>query len=137
MILDTVYVRHFRSFNFDFLRQDLTNQDRYPWDQLVGVEDYEAEEVDEDEREEDEYEDEEGEGDEAGELDEDAEDESPDTEADDGPEVGLSGIPESGKPPADSTVEEVTGESYYPFVKVRLERDITTVVGATSPARAS
>lgn len=131
MVLDTVYVRHFRSFNFDLLRQDLTSQDRYPWDELVGVEDYEAEEVDEHEHEEDEDEEVE-----AGELDdEDAEDESPETESDDGPEAGLSPAPAPVEPPADSTVEEFRDESYYPFVKLRLERDITTVVGANESGK--
>lgn len=133
LILETVYVRHFRSFNFDFLRQDLTNQIRYPWDELVGVEDYESEELDEDRFEEDEYADEDGEG---GEVDEREGAEGDGAVSDDGPGAGIpAGVSISVESSADSTLEEVTGESYYPFVKVGLERDITTVVGANESGK--
>ncbi|MEP9394360.1 AAA family ATPase [Gordonia sp. VNK1] len=63
MILKTVYVRFFRSFNFDYLRQDIDGK-RYPWEAL-------------------------------------------NTEPD----------------------------AYYPFVRVGLEHDITTVVGANESGK--
>lgn len=64
MKLVDVYIRFFRSFNFDFLRQDKEHVDRFPWDALPG-----------------------------------------------------------------------NTESYYPFVKVSLETDITTVVGANEAGK--
>lgn len=64
MLLSSVYVRFFRSFNFDYLRQDKDGVDRFPWDALP---------------------------------------EEPD--------------------------------AFYPFVKVDLEPDITTVVGANEAGK--
>lgn len=64
MILSTVYVRFFRSFNFDYLRQDKDGVDKNPWDGLGG-----------------------------------------------------------------------DSEAFYPFVRVDLERDITTVVGANEAGK--
>lgn len=64
MILSTVYLRFFRSFNFDYLRQDKDGVDQHPWD-------------------------------------------------------GLTGDP----------------EAFYPFVRVDLESDITTVVGANEAGK--
>lgn len=37
MLLETVYVRFFRSFNFDYLRQNHEDAEQFPWD-LVGPE---------------------------------------------------------------------------------------------------
>lgn len=64
VILNTVYIRFFRSFNFDYLRQDKDDVERFPWDALAE-----------------------------------------DTAA------------------------------FYPFVKIDLERDITTVVGANEAGK--
>lgn len=64
MILNTVYVRFFRSFNFDYIRQDIDGKERYPWEAI------------------------------------------------------------SAEP-----------DAYYPFVRVSLERDITTVVGANESGK--
>lgn len=64
MILSSVYVRFFRSFNFDYLRQNKDGVAKFPWDGLI------------DDR-----------------------------------------------------------EAFYPFVKVDLERDITTVVGANEAGK--
>jgi predicted ATPase len=64
LILDKLYVRFFRSFNFDYLRQEKDDVEEHPWDIVVS-----------DER------------------------------------------------------------SYYPFVNVDLERDITTVVGANEAGK--
>lgn len=64
VILSTIYVRFFRSFNFDYLRQDKDQVEPYPWDGLVE-----------------------------------------------------------------------DSEAFYPFVRVDLERDITTVVGANEAGK--
>lgn len=64
MILRAVYVRFFRSFNFDYLRQDVDSKQRFPWEPLT-------------------------------------------TDAD----------------------------AYYPFVRVRVEPDVTTVVGANESGK--
>lgn len=137
LILKTLYVRHFRSFNFDFLRQDLTGQDRYPWDELHGVEDYEQEDADE------------AVGDE--EADDAAEHAAEDTggEPDDAAagddETGVDGGAASESPAAKDAAgepdtlgmgpDEHLGDRYYPFVRIDLERDITTVVGANESGK--
>ncbi|MDQ4110523.1 MAG: AAA family ATPase [Actinomycetota bacterium] len=111
MILETIYVRHFRSFNFDFLRQDLTDQNKFPWDELTGVEDYESE---------------------------DAVDEEEDEDVDDDPEAEVTPEVPAAAEEADESVAVIDvalGDSYYPFVKVELERDITTVVGANESGK--
>lgn len=113
MILETIYLRHFRSFNFDFLRQDLTDQNKFPWDELAGVEDYEAEE-------------------EAGEVQTVAGEGGDEAEA---PSDGSGAAAESGPSPIAPVVDDTAGESYYPFVRVQLERDITTVVGANESGK--
>jgi predicted ATPase len=131
LILETVYVRHFRSFNFDFLRQDLTDQEKYPWDELTGLEDYESEEdVDEDEDDQDEV-------DEEDQDEEDQDQEDATVDADDAGTATPDVTPgdQAEEPGLDSTTEEVVGDSYYPFVTVQLERDITTVVGANETGK--
>lgn len=108
LILETVYVRHFRSFNFDFLRRDLTDQNKFPWDEMTSVEDYESETAFDEEE---------------------VEDES-------GAEVApatATTAEEAGESVAGADV--AIGDSYYPFVKIELERDITTVVGANESGK--
>lgn len=127
LILETVYVRHFRSFNFDFLRQDLRGQKKFPWDKLVGVEDYEVENDHEVE--------------DVGDV---AQEEPAAAEADsdvtlvDGADLGSETAPideEATGSADDDIADEDPGDSYYPFVKVSLERDITTVVGANESGK--
>jgi hypothetical protein len=40
VILHTLYVRFFRSFNFDYLRQDKEGVETFPWDAIVGEESF-------------------------------------------------------------------------------------------------
>lgn len=39
MILRDVYIRFYRSFNFDYLRQDTDHTTRYPWDAVEAAPD--------------------------------------------------------------------------------------------------
>lgn len=131
MILHTVYIRHFRSFNFDFIRQGLSGQTRYPWDGIEGGEAFEPELTD----------------DSGASVPETGETRLAVTDAtSSGDDETAGALVEADHDLRGTAQNDVGGaaeklgegyeeKSYYPFVSVPLDPNITTIVGANESGK--